>query len=227
MSIMVSRLMPQEMVFELKKLSTTVLFCGKSVDISNETAYHPDMLFHKMMNGKFIAAYQSELLSEDIKAKIDNYVNLGSCYPNDCSLNCFRTEGELLCGKGVSDVIVDDAKNNGLEIVYVKQGYAACSTIKLECGAYIGSDVNIYNSLIKLGYDALLVSNDGILLNGFNCGFIGGTVLYTDKNTVAFSGKVSEHRDYNAIKDFCKFHNTKIIELSQKQLYDYGGFHHV
>ncbi len=224
MKVIVSQLIPNSIKNELSKLVDEIVCTGYAVNITNETAYHPDMLLYKLTDGNFISANQ-ECFSDISKINIKHYVNLREVYPNDCVLNCFRTRSELICGKNTNEDIVKNAVSSGFNVIYVKQGYAACSTVEVNEDAYISSDVGIVNALKRCGYDTLLVENDGIYLNGYGCGFIGGSVLMVSNEIVAFSGKVSEHKDFNRIKSFCNNYHVNLIELSNNPLYDYGGFH--
>lgn len=223
MNIIISRLVPKQIVRELNTLGINTIKAGKSININNETAYHPDMLFYKLSNGSILTAKQHNFNYKQIPHCI-HYVNLNDEYPKDCILNCIRTARELICGKNAHPVIIEDAKKAGLTIEYVKQGYVACSVVRLNCEAYICSDIGIYNKLVKLGFDALLVETTGIRLNGYSCGFIGGTALAVNKEMIAFSGKVSKYKDFSKISAFCKNYNITVVELSNDILYDYGGY---
>jgi hypothetical protein len=125
----------------------------------------------------------------------------------------------LICGKSADISFI----NNYDCIVRVKQGYTKCSTAVIDKDSFITGDHAIYKDLINRNYNALMVTNKGISLNGFNNGFIGGCCGKIDKNLLAFTGRIENHVDYNNIRAFCNNLGVDIISLSDKELYDYGG----
>jgi hypothetical protein len=62
----------------------------------------------------------------------------------------------------------------------------------------------------------------GIELPGYDCGFIGGASVVT-QDGVCFFGKIEDHPDYEAIKDFVGLEGKKVISLSDEKLTDIGG----
>lgn len=144
-------------------------------------------------------------------------------YPNDIKLNV------LVIGKGiygrldkVSDEVLDFAKSNGYTLTSVNQGYSACSTLVINEKSAITSDIGIYNALLKNGINSLFVTTEGIKLEGYNCGFIGGAggVL---GNTAYFFGDIKFHPDYEKIQEFLKEQNCTEISILGGGVYDFGG----
>lgn len=219
--IITSSLLPENIVDELRILGYECVKGFKSPLIDDETAYHPDMLFYKLKSGKLLSSATVENVNklDTIFSKIEPQGK----YPNDCIFNCFFAKNSLICGRSVAEEIVEDAIKANLKISIVRQGYCACSTIKLNDSAFISSDAGIVNALKSTGHDALLVSNDGIKLNGYNNGFIGGCALSIN-NIVAFTGVIERHKDYKNIKSFSNNFGKTLISLSKDDLYDYGGF---
>lgn len=224
--IIISSLITKNILKELESLGVTYIKGGKAKNIQNETAYHPDMLFYPLLNGKILV----ENKYNDVN-KLDTFFKikeakreLNNLYPKDCIFNCFTAGKYLICGKSVAEEILYDAVTYGYEPVYVKQGYASCSTVKLPNEAFICSDKGIHNALKTLGFDVLYVNNKEIVLNGYDCGFIGGCVLYVNEEIVAFSGNIKLHSNYNDIKAFCDNYGIRPYSLSRAYLYDYGGF---
>ncbi len=222
--IIISSLVSNDILEELDKIGIRHVKGGKSSNIDNETAYHPDMLFYPLQNGEILVE-NGFIHNLDTFFKIkESKTKLLGKYPFDCRFNCFTAGNKLICGKSVAEEIKEDAQNAGLDIIYVNQGYAACSTAKLNGDAFVCSDISIYKTLENLGFDAILVDNRCIRLNGYNCGFIGGCVLYANKDLIAFSGCIENHKQYNDIKSFCANYGITAYSLSKSQLYDYGGF---
>ena len=222
--IIISSLVSEDIQNELEILGISYIAGGKSKNIQGETAYHPDMLFYPLLDGKILTEKGYVNNSDTNLEFYEGETSLANNYPFDCRFNCFTAGNNLICGKNVAKEIKDDAIMHGYNVQYVKQGYAACSTVRLYNDAFISSDVSIYKSLTKLGFDALLVDNADIKLNGYNCGFIGGCALYSDKDILAFSGNVKKHKDFDFINSFCANYKISIYSLSNTDLYDYGGF---
>lgn len=198
---------------------------GYSTIVSNETRFHPDMLYFKMPSGRILvtdkhnAVHNLDTFLNPTRSKTEQ----GANYPQDCVLNCFLTKKHLVCGSYVAEEILEECNKLSIGIIRVKQGYAACSTVKVTSEAFITADSGIYSALITNGYDALLVSNEGIKLNGYSNGFIGGCALAAEEK-VYFTGNIKKHINYYEIQSFCKKHGKDTVSLCNDDLYDYGGF---
>ena len=197
----------------------------KSPIIQNETAYHADMLFYKLKTGGLLASKSTYLVH-----KLDTFVEFlysqkepEEGYPNDCIFNCFTSSSHLICGPNPCEEIIEDALKVGLQVLKVRQGYCACSTVCLGNDAFISSDAGIVKALKATGHDVLYVTNDGIKLTGYNNGFIGGCALCIN-DAVMFTGAIENHKDYNNIKAFVSNYKKTLISLSNSNLYDFGGF---
>lgn len=224
--VIASSLLPKSIVNKLlQEYSINCIVGFKNPLINNETAFHPDMMFYKLKTDKLLTATCINKIH--ILDTICNFEyserQPKDGYPDDCIFNCFYTNKYLICGKSVAVEIERDALEAGLEVIKVNQGYCACSTIKLSDEAFISSDSGIVKALQITGHDVLSVENNGVLLNGYNNGFIGGCALsYEDK--VLFTGNIENHKDYKDIKAFADNHGKTVISLAETVLYDYGGF---
>ena len=142
-------------------------------------------------------------------------------YPHDIGLN-FTIIGNNLIGKiaradnRLAELTVD------LKRISVKQGYCKCSCLVVDDNAVITDDESIYNTLIKSGFDCLLVSKGDVSLPGHEYGFIGGASGKISHNQILFFGDITKHRDYIKIADFISKHNCEIISLDFP-LTDFGG----
>lgn len=144
-------------------------------------------------------------------------------YPEDVYCNCVNLPGFLICNKKhTHKIITDFAYNAGKEIVDVKQGYTKCSVVIVSDNAIITEDEGIYKKSTKYGIDCLLVKNKEVVLNGYNCGFIGGSAFKYDKNTLMFCGNINKHSEYSNISGFCRNYGVDLVSLSSENLYDYG-----
>lgn len=144
-------------------------------------------------------------------------------YPYNVLLNCIFIGNKLFGKKTAIDInVVNFCKEKNIDIVNVNQGYAKCSTAVID-DKFITADTGIYKTLTLNGFDGLLISQGQIRLNGVDYGFIGGC-CFSDEQNVYFTGDITLHSDYEAIKSFCKNINRNIICLSNEKLYDIGGF---
>jgi hypothetical protein len=114
--------------------------------------------------------------------------------------------------------IVEAAGNR--EIIHVKQGYTRCNLIPLGNNRFITSDKGIEKTLLQYGLEVLYVDPDGILLPGFNHGFIGGTCGVW-QNKLFFIGSLKYFPEGQKIKDFVT--GMEIIELYDGSLFDGGS----
>lgn len=105
--------------------------------------------------------------------------------------------------------------------INIKQGYSNCSMICFE-NSIITSDVGIYNSL-KKDFDIHLVTTDGISLNGYENGFIGGTCGFISKDKLLFYADVTKYRDYDIIKLVSKDNNVDLIFPKDEEFVDLGS----
>lgn len=147
-----------------------------------------------------------------------------SPYPDEVKLNCKCFGRKILCNTAlVSSEIKEFAKNNKYEMMHCNQGYAACSSVKLNENAAITDDESVYDTLISNGIDCIKVSKGSVKLKGFNYGFIGGCCGMTEKNRIVFAGNINKHSDADKIKSFINKYGIEIINLSDGDLIDIGG----
>lgn len=146
-------------------------------------------------------------------------------YPEDCSLNCVIL-GDRLFGKKISieQKILDFAENHNFKIVDVNQGYTKCSALIINENAFITDDESIYKKGITEGFDCIKISKGSVKLSGFDYGFIGGCGGLIDKNRLIFFGDITDHSDYDMIKNFLNKHSCRFEYLKDYPLTDIGGF---
>ncbi len=144
-------------------------------------------------------------------------------YPEDIALNVLVIGKRLFCNeKHTASEIKEYAKENGYKIINVSQGYSACSTLVIDDSHAITADKGIYKALLNEKIDTLLISNDKITLNGYNCGFVGGSGGVFNK-TAYFFGDISTLDDFEKIKAFLEGNNCNIFCISLTDVYDFGG----
>lgn len=143
-------------------------------------------------------------------------------YPSDVGLNAAVGNDYIICRtESTSPELVELAKRTGKKIIDVKQGYAGCSCI-VTGQSVLTSDTGIHRALTEQGIDSTYVDKNGIVLPGYDVGFIGGCGGYHD-GTLYFFGSLNSIACGDRVKEFANSHRYKILELSETKLTDYGG----
>ncbi len=189
-------------------------------------------------SGAIIPAARSELLSGYI---IYEMGQIGYEYPYDVAYNAISTDKFFIHNtKYTSASLLDYARNAGLEIINVKQGYAKCSCVVVADNAIITADSGIvksclaYNEMICEEYennpeeqslrriDVLKIEKGHVALEGFDYGFIGGTSGEID-SVIYFNGNLAAHPDCEKIIDFVKTHGKEVRYFDDYELTDIGS----
>lgn len=145
-------------------------------------------------------------------------------YPGDVLCGGFLW-GECLIGnpKGIDQAIQEAAHDLGLKPLWVRQGYAACSTALVDERSAITADQGIARGLMNNGFEVLVIRPGHIQLPGYDTGFLGGCCGKLGPNELAFTGELSNHPDGERIKTFLEKQGVTAIELKKGPLVDVGG----
>lgn len=144
-------------------------------------------------------------------------------YPNDISLNILVMGNCLFANlKHIAIEVLEYATENGYNLIDVKQGYCACATLVLDENNAITADEGIYKAIISSGKNATLISGDGIRLDGYSCGFIGGASSVVGKS-VYFFGDIKKHPDYKKIHEKIETLNMTEFSITRGDVFDFGG----
>ena len=225
--VIISDYLP-EIVNELNKCGIKTITSEKLNGVDGAEAYHADMSVCHLGNDKFIVAKSSvELIKNltDINADIiPSQYEISGKYPNISALNVCIFGKNLICNtKSADRNIICFCQRNGYKILHTNQGYTKCSCAVISENAIITSDDSIYRLCKDNKIDVLKISVGDIELSGYDYGFIGGTCGLIDKDILAFSGNIKNHKDYNNIKDFAENYGVNLLSLSNRPLYDIGG----
>lgn len=149
--------------------------------------------------------------------------SISDVYPQDAALNVL-VMGNKLYGRlsSVDPMLLSLAKERGLELRNVKQGYPACTVLKLNDGAAITADKGMAAALIEDGIRVTVIENGDISLPPYEYGFIGGCAGVCE-GRVMFLGDVKSHRSFAAIKDAILAEGMSYISLCDGPLTDLGG----
>ncbi len=188
---------------------------------------HPDMLFFKLSDDSILTEKQYfdenrdffNSLPKELKIKTSN-LSLAQSYPHDIAFDALKIKNTLFClEKHTSPEIILDAE----KVVNIKQGYAKCSSLVMG-EAVITADKRICEAVTSNGFDCLLISPQGIELDGYSRGFIGGaSAVIEEEKSVIFFGNISLHPSYKEISDFCEEKGYKLQYHCNSYPKDLGG----
>ena len=187
-------------------------------------SHHPDMQLVNSYNGWVCApeaySYYKPYFDDAGLVLVKGKTNLQHDYPFDIAYNIASTENIAIHNFKYTDQAFLNLSEQ--KHINVSQGYAKCSICIVSDNAFITSDEGIYKVLINNGADVLKVSDDKIILPGYDHGFIGGACGLVEKNLLAFCGDVKKHNQYREIEEFCLKYNVEILSLSEEELTDFG-----
>ncbi len=216
----------KEEISELIELGFEIITIPECSFLDNEINNHADILSFKIRNNIIV---ESNITGE-LKRKISDY-NIISCnnikspYPNDVKLNAAVLGNKLICNrKYVSNEIVSLANSLGYEIIHSNQGYTKCNLCILDENAVITEDIGLSYLLKNSQIDVLQIKSGYIQLSQSHHGFIGGAACMISDTQMYFSGDISSHPDYKAIKNFLNKYNINPVFNKDRFLRDFGGF---
>ena len=189
---------------------------------------HPDMLFFAG-KGKLVCHADYFAKAEDQLTMISRVAGLeliissediDGSYPRDVLFNSAAVGDKLICRRDAVSARVAELYPEE-NIINVRQGYSKCSVCVVSDNAIITADRSIARAAEKRGIAVLLISQGGVKLDGYDCGFIGGASGFDDNN-IYFCGDIALHSDGDKIKDFCRAQGKEAVSLSDEPLYDYG-----
>ncbi len=213
--------MPLEMKEELKIYGVPII---NSVPekLHEGLKGHPDILIHQLPSGEVVCSRESlPLYSLFMDFNFIPCENPIGDYPYDIGLNGVRIKNYFVHNTKYTDpVLLNFYRENGYEIIDVKQGYTKCSTVVGD-DFIITSDRTIYSAL-KDRVDSLLIDHKQVKLKGFNYGFIGGASGFINGELV-FTGRLNNHSSEREVLEFLQSRNIKIRYLSNRPIEDYGS----
>lgn len=202
--------------------------------LSPAVASHPDMLIRRIGNEYISYADYCEeasyvfsdlsLLSIGTKTRFTFTADeVAPTYPSDVGLNALIMGKKLFCREAsASRAMLNSARESGLEIVNVNQGYPACTVLKLSEDAAVTADSGMAKILGKHGIRVTLIEQGGISLPPHEYGFIGGAGE-VDEGKLYFFGDPKLHRYGEKIIEAANAEGLSIVPLSADGLSDLGG----
>ncbi len=144
---------------------------------------------------------------------------LSSQYPNDVAYNCLTVGNFFFHRMDVTDsVVLESAKRQNLQMIPVRQGYTACSTLVISDTAVITADDGMEAAFLGCGIDVCKIPQGAVLLQNFPYGFIGGAGGRISEDEILFFGTPQEKKVYDFLE---KHQKTPVIFPGIPE--DFGG----
>ncbi len=168
--------------------------------------------------------YYKKTLSQYGFNVIKGETNVGCNYPSDSAYNVGIIKDKCFVNKDVCDPeLFKLLEEYGYKIIHVKQGYAKCSICMLDENTIITGDESIRKAAEKNDIEAVFVSNESIILDGFNYGFIGGCMGKADKHTLLVNGELEKYKQGQIILNILEDKKITPLPLRKGALLDIGS----
>ena len=186
---------------------------------------HPDVFIAQQSKELIVApntdsSFINILNERSIKYSFGNK-HIGNEHPETAGYNVVITDSHIIHNPVYTDIaIIERCKN--LKSIEVKQSYTRCSTIHFGKNSFITSDMSIYQSLLDVEMDVLLVTTDSVVLEGLKYGLFGGCCGFYN-NTLFVCGSLKYYADSEKVRIFTQERGINIVELYNGNLVDVGG----
>lgn len=221
MVILANKNLPRQALKHLSSFGDLVLFHTEGITYPAISG-HPDIFFCHADSNLVMAPNVPEAIKEQLSERYlmeEGYEVVGQNYPETAKYNCVVNKQFLIGQKEyIDNKILEVASKK--EIIHVSQGYTRCNLIPLAGKRFITSDKGIELALKAKGLKVLYVNPEGILLPGFNHGFIGGCCGISG-NRVFFIGSLNHFSEGIRVREF--LFGFEIIELYDGPLFDGGS----
>ncbi len=188
--------------------------------------FHPDLQLCHLKETMFAlqgGTFQKQLRALGYDVRTTDREPAG-VYPKDVLCSAFVISNRLVCNpKSVDPAILREAAREGLQILAVQQGYAACAAAVVNENSIITADPGMADLMRAAGFSVLQIRPGFIRLPGYDTGFIGGCCGLIEPGLLAVAGSLNSHPDGQEILSFLKEKSISIIELMKGPLLDVGG----
>lgn len=191
---------------------------------------HADMQVLPLDDETVFLLKEAQQLESVLKEHYSNVIvckdELIRTYPFNTALNCAVIQNNIFCRVDfVYDEFLWTAEDMGYNLIDTQNGYAKCSTAIISGNAIITDSSDIgKRAEEETDIEVLMIPYGGVKLLGTNRGYIGGCCFKLQKDLLGFTGRISNHPQYDSIKGFCLNHGVYLEELSAEELpVDIGG----
>ncbi len=210
----------------LSDLGVSVLSCPRNPFVDKRLASHTDLSVYHVGGGNFVlgphlkkSALADFLISKGAKL-VFSEMKQGNIYPKDANLCALNAGGVVFHNRGACDEAI---RLNLSDFVHTVQGYCKCAVCMVTERAAISADPGMVKALEKRGIEVLHISPEGVALEGFAQGFIGGAAFKLSMDSLAFTGSLSKHPDRAGIEAFLSKHRVRPLFLTDDPVFDIGS----
>lgn len=217
-----------EVIRGLRRCGVETVPTGPRPALARAVQCHADMLCHPLGGARIVVARGEKELRARLEAHgftvTESVSEIESPYPNDAALNAARIGNRMIANPQILDrTILEDCRENGIELLPVRQGYAKCSVAVVDENSILTPDAGIAAAASSAGLDVLKVRPGFVELPGYPCGFLGGAYGMIGKKRLAFAGDLRTHPDCEKIEAFLRAKQIEIVCLCGGPLLDVGG----
>ena len=201
---------PREVQDAVQRLGVEAIMLPPYSKLPTPVAAHPDLLLHDL-GGRLLVYRDYYEANRELFAHISVIFTdhaAGDAYPRDVGMDALVLGETVFC---LPEHTCAEILQNR-RVVPVRQGYAACSALKVSENAIVTADSTIALAAEKCGIGVLKIRPGHIVLDGYDYGFIGGTAFRME-DTLYFAGDLSLHPDGERIADFCALHGMRTHSL--------------
>ena len=171
---------------------------------------HPDLSILKIDEDIYIESSVYNYYVDNLSGFNLKKVDISNFKNGEMVLNIAKNRKNFFHNEKFTTKEIFEKLKLNREYLKINQGYANCSMICFE-NRIITSDEGVYKTLRLENINVELVTTEGIILNGYKNGFIGGTCGFVSDDILLFYGDVTKYRDYDIIKRIADEENVKIL----------------
>ncbi len=216
--------LPVPAIENLSAFGTFVPFATRGITY-DAVFGHPDLFFCHYQQQLIVAPNLPEsyftLLKNWNIPFVKGKVPVGKLYPQTARYNTVVTDKFLIHNTKCADVSLKETFVRK-DFIHVNQGYTRCNLLALNNDLFITSDKGIFKQLQKRRLEVHYFSPKGILLPGFEHGFLGGC-LGIHENRIFIVGSLSRFPEGEKLSALLRSRNYEIVELYDGPLVDGGS----
>lgn len=225
----VSSLLPEDALSLLKNLFHVIPLPPDDA-LPEPIRCHPDSIFSVIGKELILSAAYYEAYPETAQEIASlggfritlSHAERGSVYPYDAGLNAAVGRDFILCRPdSAATELLQASRKYGYTVIPVRQGYTGCACLITDHAVLTG-DPGIAKVLSANGIPYRLLSNEGIRLPGYGCGFIGGACGFHGK-VLYICGDYTTLPSARALTEFADESGYTILPLSRSNVTDMGG----
>ena len=213
-----------DVISGLEEMGINVIQVKKSKSLSSIVSSHPDLQVLPLGGNRIALNEEQDEVMNELTILGFNVLQVNGYsdkYPYDCLLDHLIVDGLLF---GNSRAVPEQLISlNMIKTVNVRQGYTKCSCILIDKDSVITDDESIGKEASKYLKNVVVMTQDEVLLEGYDHGFIGGTCGKIDSQTFCFAGKIPDSVFGDLLRATLKEHGMRYLELGEGALRDIGG----